>query len=119
MDYIFVLVVACLITGTIAFPPLQLDDSYKFEESKERPSYSALYAGVRISQDLDPIHYDLRIRPIIHLPLDDPQQFTAPGDVTIRIKVVVPTNNITLHANDMTIYSGNVQVIQKIPLKFI
>jgi len=110
MEYLLALVVVCLITGTIGSPPLQLDDSSKFEESKERPNYSALHAGVRISQDLDPIHYDLRIRPIIHLPLDDPQQFTAPGDVTIRIRVVVPTNNITLHANDMTIYSENVQV---------
>lgn len=88
--------------------PLQIDLSSTFEQDASPSPH--LLAGVRLSQDVVPLHYNLQLRPIVNLPLDDPQQFTAPGEVTIRLQVVTPTNNVTLHANDMDIDFTNVQV---------
>jgi hypothetical protein len=88
-------------------PPLQLEPLVA--PLWESSPIQAL-AGVRLPRDVSPVHYDLEIRPIIHLPLDNPEQFTAPGTVTIRLHCVTATTSITLHSNDIDIDHDGVTV---------
>ncbi|OXA63021.1 Aminopeptidase N [Folsomia candida] len=104
----FSFVFLILFGAAFGSPPLQLSPFTGFQEDIS-PS-NGILAGVRLSKDLVPLHYDVQIRPIINLPVDDPEQFTAPGEVTIRLRCVTPTTNITLHSNDIDIHYDDVTV---------
>jgi hypothetical protein len=79
--------------------------------------------NVRLPKSLSPIHYNLRIRPILNEPLGDPTQFTAPGLVEILLKCVTATNRITLHSEEIVIdhtaitVSSLVTTIRKSPIE--
>ncbi len=101
-----------LIGFTNSSPPLQLSPFTGFENEEwyHPPGVGIAFEGIRLPQNIEPLHYDLKITPIIHLPLDDSLQFTAPGEVTIRIKCLNVTDRITLHSNDIDIRHAQVTV---------
>ncbi len=70
----------------------------------------------RLPLSIQPIHYDLEIRPILLEPsANDPVtdvQFNAPGKVVIRVRCLEgQTNRITLHSQEIEIEHDQVTVI--------
>ena len=65
----------------------------------------------RLPQNVMPLKYILRIRPVLE---DNPDfaQWTAPGDVSIELEVISETDRITLHAHNLTILEAEVKVIK-------
>jgi aminopeptidase N len=101
------LILCSLLSLILASPPLQISQGIDLGETIPVP---IPYAGVRLPEDVSPLHYDLKIRPIVNLPLDDPEQFTAPGEVTIKLLCLTPTSSITFHASDIDINHDSVTV---------
>jgi len=100
------------ILGAFSSPPLQLDPfSGALPFATDDSAQIRQSSPVRLPQNVQPKHYNLTIQPIIHLPLDDPQQFTAPGTVVITVICSAATNSITLHANEIDINHGSVTVL--------
>ena len=64
----------------------------------------------RLSQNVIPLKYVLRIRPVLE---DNPDfmQWTAPGTVSIELEVASETDRITLHAHNLTILEADVKVL--------
>lgn len=99
-----------LVLGTVgvqATPPLQLGSLSGPGEDLDSLK-NELLNTVRLPRTVIPSHYDLEIRPI--LTPGDPLIFTAPGKVVIRVRCIVSTQNITLHAFDMDIEHAGVTV---------
>jgi hypothetical protein len=96
-------------------PPLQLNPLSGPDSPDETLISSAMLnfqsnSSIRLPQNIAPIHYNLEIRPILNLPLDDPQQFKAPGLVRIHLRCLLNSDNITLHSDEISIDEGNVTV---------
>lgn len=73
-------------------------------ESREGPS-----ARFRLPNQIIPKHYDLRIRPILQ---GDPNvtPFVAPGRVQITVECLQATNDLVMHAAELTIDEPSVRV---------
>ncbi|XP_054723641.1 aminopeptidase N-like [Uloborus diversus] len=60
---------------------------------------------VRLPRSIIPEHYDVELQPYI-----TPSNFTFDGKVRIRINVLEPTDNITLHINNITVHRDSVRL---------
>ena len=69
-------------------------------------SRSRTSKDVRLPKNVVPIHYALGVAP-------DLKKFTFAGTVTITLKVIQPTNAITLHAKDLKI--ARAEMVQGTP----
>lgn len=63
---------------------------------------------VRLPTALTPLEYDVELKPDFYG--DDPEAFSLQGSVTIRMKCVESTNNITVHINKLTVDPASVSV---------
>lgn len=62
--------------------------------------------GYRLPANTRPTRYEVKIRTDIHLPEDDPEKFKFSGKVTIYLRALEETRNITLHARQLTNLKG-------------
>lgn len=60
---------------------------------------------VRLPRSIIPEHYDVELQPYII-----PDNFTFDGKVRILIKVFEPTDNVTLHINNITVDTDSVKL---------
>lgn len=62
---------------------------------------------VRLPRSIIPEHYDVELQPYII-----PDNFTFDGKVRILIKVLEPTNNVTLHIHNMKVDAESVKLTE-------
>lgn len=62
---------------------------------------------VRLPRSIVPEHYDVELQPYLV-----PDNFTFDGKVRILIKVLEPTNNVTVHINNITVDAGSVRLTE-------
>lgn len=62
---------------------------------------------VRLPRSIIPEHYDVELQPYII-----PDNFTFDGKVRILIKVLEPTDNVTLHIHNMTVDPDSVKLTE-------
>jgi hypothetical protein len=92
-------------------PPLQLDPLIGLPAfATDSHSQAKQSSPVRLPTNVVPSHYTIEIRPIVDKAPEDPQQFTAPGRVEIRLRCVTASQNITLHADEIEIDHEKVEV---------
>ncbi|GFT12414.1 aminopeptidase N [Nephila pilipes] len=60
---------------------------------------------VRLPRSVVPDHYDVELQPFIF-----PDNFTFEGKVRVVIRVLEPTNNVTLHINNVTVREASVRL---------
>ncbi|XP_042901838.1 aminopeptidase N [Parasteatoda tepidariorum] len=60
---------------------------------------------VRLPRSIIPEHYNVVLQPYI-----EPGNFSFDGKVEIRIKVLEPTNNVTVHINNITVKQDTVEL---------
>ncbi|CAL8096507.1 unnamed protein product [Orchesella dallaii] len=83
------------------------DLALTFKETELSKTYQE--ESYRLPLSVQPIHYDLEIRPILDSTGTD--QFTAPGKVAIHVKCFVATNSIALHSKEIEIQHDQVTVV--------
>lgn len=97
----------------ICGPPPQINIDPITRDKGHRRIHNGVSTGIRLPRDVIPLHYDLRIMPIISLSMDDLRQFTSPGEVIIRILCTRSTRSITFHSNDTYINFKKITVWTK------
>ncbi len=64
----------------------------------------------RLPKHVVPRHYVLYIKPRLSEDTSDPEALRVPGNVQITLECLTATKVITLHADDMEVYSSTVTV---------
>ncbi|XP_064552682.1 membrane alanyl aminopeptidase [Drosophila montana] len=88
-----VLWAACL-CAVLAAPRQELD-------LQPPTSYAAADADYRLTEDINPINYNISLRPYL-LESDGDKRFTFDGEVWIEIEPVVKTKYVVLHSKNLT-----------------
>jgi len=104
------LVLSNYLGESIATPPFQLPPLRTLLSYEENNLLVSQAPSIRLPAVVAPFHYDLRIRPILNKPISDPEQFTAPGFVSILLSCLIETDQVTLHSQDIQIIQENVVV---------
>ncbi|XP_067653450.1 uncharacterized protein [Haliotis asinina] len=81
------------------------DLGYYKDHNQKEPSTSE---DIFLPKDVKPISYDLEMKPNMYE--GDPASFTFEGSVTIHIRCLQPTRDVTLHINKLNITSGSIEV---------
>lgn len=79
-------------------------------DTVEQKTFRNLDPSFRLPNEVIPVHYDLKLRPILDNLPGDFTQWTAPGSVTILVNCVQNTTNITLHSEVTSINTNLVKV---------
>lgn len=75
------------------------------EEILEETKAKKTLPYIRLPRSIVPEHYDIELQPYII-----ENNFTFDGKVKIVIKVLEPTDNVTVHINNVTVESGSVRL---------
>ncbi|XP_048251328.1 uncharacterized protein LOC124113176 isoform X1 [Haliotis rufescens] len=77
---------------------------YKDHNQKEQRTTSE---DIFLPTNVKPLSYDLEMKPNMYE--GDPASFTFEGSVTIHIRCLQPTSDVTLHINKLNITSGSIE----------
>lgn len=75
------------------------------ESSTDAAKVKKTLPYIRLPRSIIPEHYDVELQPYII-----PDNFTFDGKVRILIKVLEPTDNVTLHINNITVDAESVKL---------